>query len=343
MPDTAPGGGRPIDVHAHLLPDDCYEVPSADGTAVIAEVDGRLVLDGFPIEVTREQLSSPRALVADMDRAGIWMRAIAPPPYAFAADAPADRAAVYAAAVNDGIDCACATAPRRIVGLGTVPLGDAELAAAELDRLLDMPAFVGITVPPIVAAGSFERDPLREIVRGAVRRDMAVLVHPLQMCAPGLDHHYLRNLLGNPFESAAGIAALLLDGLIEELPDMRIAFVHGGGCAPWLLGRWDHGWKARDDVRAGSTIRPSELFRRHVYVDLLTHDNLATRFLLERAGGGHVLLGSDYPWDMGDADPVGAALRAGADIGQLTANARRFLGLSARRDRSEATTGIEPV
>lgn len=328
MPDPGwSAGRRPIDVHSHLLPEQCYEIPSAEGTAVVAEVDGRLVLDGFPIEVTREALSSPSALLADMDRAGIWMRAVAPPPYAFAANAPGDRAAAYASAVNDGIQAACAVAPERLVGLGIVPLSDCDLARAELDRLLDMPAFVGITLPPLTDDGSFDKDPLRQIVREAFRHDMAVLVHPMQMCGPGLGHHYLRNLLGNPVESATGIAALLLDGLIEELPDLRIAFVHGGGCAPSLLGRWDHGWRVRDDVRSGSTAAPSELFRRHVYVDLLTHDELATRHLLERAGGEHLLLGSDYPWDMGEVDPVGAALSAGADIGTLTANARRFLAL----------------
>lgn len=328
MADSAGGAGaRPIDVHSHLLPQQCYEIPSREGTAVLSEVDGRLVLDGFPIEVTREALSSPAALLADMDRAGIWMRAVAPPPYAFAADAPADRAAAYATAVNDGIRDACAVAPERLVGLGIVPLSDPLLARTELDRLAGIPAFAGITLPPLAGGESFDRSPLREILHDAVRRDMAVLVHPMQMCGPGLGHHYLRNLLGNPVESAAGIAALLLDGLLEELPDMRIAFVHGGGCAPWLLGRWDHGWNARADVRSGSTIAPSEAFRRHVYVDLLTHDGLATRYLLQRAGEEHVLLGSDYPWDMGEVDPVGAAREAGADIDVLTGNARRFLDL----------------
>lgn len=339
MAGSACAGTRSIDVHAHLLPEACYEIPTADGTALLVEVDGRLLLDGFPIEMTRRELSNPDVLVADMDRAGIWMRAVAPPPYAFAADAPGDRAAPFASAVNDGIAAACATAPKRLVGLGILPLGDVGLARAELDRLLDVPAFVGITVPPLVAARSFDRDPLRTILGEAARRDMAVLVHPMQMCGPGLDHHYLRNLLGNPVESAVAIGALLLGGLFEELPDLRIAFVHGGGCAPWLLGRWDHGWRSRADVRADSAVQPSETFHKHVYVDLLTHDDLATRFLLARGDGEHVLLGSDYPWDMGESDPVGAALRAGADLEQLAANARRFLGL----DAVEATTGIEPV
>lgn len=330
MTDPDPSGTRSIDIHAHLLPEECYEIPTADGTAVIHEVDGRLLLDDFPIEMTREALSSPAALLADMDRAGIWMRAIAPPPYAFAATAPGDRAASHASAVNQGIAAACATAPARLVGLGIVPLADPRLARAELDWLLELPGIVGITIPPVVGSDSLNRDPLRQVLCDAVERDMAVVVHPMQMCGPGLDHHYLRNLLGNPVESTTAIGALLLDGLIEQLNDPRIAFVHGGGCAPWLLGRWDHGWAARADVRAGSTARPSELFHEHVYVDLLTHDELATRFLLARGDGRHVLLGSDYPWDMGEPDPIDAALAAGADLERLAANARRFLKLGAR-------------
>jgi aminocarboxymuconate-semialdehyde decarboxylase len=194
-----------------------------------------------------------------------------------------------------------------------------------------MPAMVGITVPPVVPAGSFECDPLRSIVRDALAHDLPVLVHPMQQCAPGLQHHYLRNLVGNPVESAVGIASLLLTGLAEELAGIRIGFVHGAGCAPLLLGRWDHGWRARADVRSDSSRLPSDLFREHVYLDLLTHDAPTAAFVASKAGADRVFLGSDYPWDMGDGDPVAAALAAGADLDRLTVNAQAFLGLGSSR------------
>lgn len=329
----------PIDVHAHLLDEDCYAIPTAHGDMVLTEVDGDLHLGEFPIRTDRRSLSDPAVMVADMDAVGISVRLVAPPPYAFALDAPIKRSGPYARRVNEGVAAACATAPDRLLGLGMVPAADADAAVVEMRRIAGTAGMAGITLPSLVGGRSFESDPLRAIACEAARLGLSVLVHPMQSMAAGLGHHYLQNLLGNPTETAAAIAALVLSGLAEAEEDLRMAFVHGGGCAPFLLGRWDHGWRARQDVHADSTTIPSRIFRDRVFVDLLTHDEESTRFLLRVAGADRVLLGSDYPWDMGLQDPVSAAQHVGVSLLALTANARRFLGLqpSSRID-APATT-----
>jgi aminocarboxymuconate-semialdehyde decarboxylase len=151
----------------------------------------------------------------------------------------------------------------------------------------------------------------------------------MQLPRPEWSGHYLANLVGNPVETATAAAALLLGGVLEELPGLRICLVHGGGCAPGLLGRWDHGWKARADVRRSSARPPSDTFRE-LYVDTVTHDPDALALLTAHAGKDRIVCGSDHPFDMAQADPVGFATGHGADpvrsATALSANARAFLG-----------------
>ena len=117
----------------------------------------------------------------------------------------------------------------------------------------------------------------------------------------------------------------LAAGVIEELPLLRICFVHGGGCAPGLLGRWDHGWHSRADVRTTAKRPPSEGFKE-LFFDTVTHDGDLLRLLTARAGGRGIVCGSDYPFDMAQQNPVRFAVRNGLGAQVLTTNGRAFLG-----------------
>lgn len=116
---------------------------------------------------------------------------------------------------------------------------------------------------------------------------------------------------------------------MEELPDLRMCFVHGGGCAPSLLGRWEHGWHSRADVRQGSTRPPAEPFTK-LYFDTVTHDPEVLRLLAAHAARDRILCGSDYPFDMAQPDPVRFLLDNGLDAETLESNGRRFLGIESR-------------
>ena len=109
---------------------------------------------------------------------------------------------------------------------------------------------------PLLGSGSFDIDPMRGILRIAAERDLAVLVHPMQLPRPEWSSYYLANFIGNPTETATAAASLVLGGVLEELPHLRICMLHGGGCAPALVGRWQHGWQQRADVRSAETRTP---------------------------------------------------------------------------------------
>jgi aminocarboxymuconate-semialdehyde decarboxylase len=167
---------------------------------------------------------------------------------------------------------------------------------------------------------------LREILDTAADLDLAVLIHPMQLPRPEWSEHYLTNLIGNPTETATAVAAVLLGGIMEELPLLRVCFVHGGGCAPGLLGRWEHGWHHRADVRTHAKRPPSDGFRE-LFFDTVTHDGDLLRLLAAKAGAHRIVCGSDYPFDMAQQDPVRFAVRNGVLADALTTNGRTFLGM----------------
>ena len=126
-----------------------------------------------------------------------------------------------------------------------------------------------MAIPPLANGRSLDGPALHHVLGEAARLDLAVLVHPMQLPRPEWSEYYLANLIGNPVESATAVASLILSGIKDELPRLRICFVHGGGCAPGLLGRWTHGWTMRADVRrasqpaAGGGVRRALLRHRH--------------------------------------------------------------------------------
>ena len=198
----------------------------------------------------------------------------------------------------------------------------------QLTALAATPGIAGVAIPPVLAGASLDQGVLREVLRGAADLGLAVLVHPMQLPRPEWSGHYLTNLIGNPTETATAVGTTLLVGVIEELPLLRICFVHGGGCAPALLGRWEHGWNSRPDVRAGSKQSPREGFQR-LFFDTVTHDAAELSLLVDRAGADRVVCGSDYPFDMAQHDPVAFAVEHGPDAAALTAGGRAFLGMSS--------------
>lgn len=324
-PTLAPGH---IDIHAHLLPEDCYEIPGADGARHLAERGAdELYLGDFPIAVTRDQISGVPRILADMDDEDIAVRVVSAPPYAFAVTAAPDAAADYARRVNVGLMRMCEKDSDRLVPLGVLPLQDRSATAAEVKQLV-ADGVRGVSVPPVVGSLTLGDPELHHVLDSCAEAGLAVLVHPTQQPRPGFNHHYLQNLIGNPVESATAIASILLGGTFDRAPSLRIAFVHGAGVAPALLGRWDHGWRMRRDVSADSATPPSEVFREHVYADCLAHSVEAGELLCKTVHPDRITLGSDYPFDMADQHPVRSATALGLDRDVLRANALRWLDWS---------------
>lgn len=322
----------PIDVHAHWLPEDLFGLPPGSPLPALHGRDGQLHLGELPLSIATEAMSDPARVLADTDAAGLGARVLSAPPFAFPVGGdPADRNGVddYVGAFNEALSRVCRDSDGRLLGLGLVSLHDPDAARKQMDDLCTTEELRGIAVPPLLGTASLDSGPMRDVLALAAERDLAVIVHPMQLPRPEWSSYYLANLIGNTVETATAAAALVLGGVLEQLPTLRIVLLHGGGCAPALLGRWQHGWQQRADVRAAGARPPREGFTS-LWFDTLTHDGPALDLLRAHADPGHLMCGSDYPFDMGVARPLDVPRTAGFTDAELERNARRFLGLAAR-------------
>lgn len=325
-----------IDVHAHLLPERAWEVPTAHGIVAITEHPDGLHLGSVPIAVGRRALSDPEVMLADMDRAGLDIRVVSPPPYAFPVAATPPAAIEYCDLVTHEIVRACSADPERLIPFGIIPTNSAEIAAASIESVAAAGGR-GVVTPPILDGQPLGESVGRQLLRSAAEAGLPVLVHPVQSAKPELGTHYLRNLIGNPYETSVAIASCALSGTLDELPELRILFVHAAGCAPMLLGRWDHGWRHRVDVGIPGVRAPSLVLRERIFLDALAHHPVAVQLAEESFGATSMTLGSDYPFDMADPDPVESARDAGLDPNRLSENARRWLGGALTANDSPVT------
>jgi aminocarboxymuconate-semialdehyde decarboxylase len=322
-----------IDVHAHHVdPDAVAEMGRlAPGRAPTLRSlgEGRWTMDlppgffrAFPDGTSRAiptGLIDLGARLTDMDRQGLQTHVLEGYTYLNFYHLPGELAAAFYEIHNDAVIATARLAPGRFVAMPGLPLQDPERATAEVHRLAGIPEVAGLGIGS--NAGGMDLDDERyEPMWAAIdAARLPVLVHPPGSVA-GSDRmgaYHLVNLIGNPVDSTVAAGRIILSGLLDRYPNLRFCFVHGGGFVPYQLGRWDHGWRVRDDVKARTPRPPSEYLRGRIFFDSLTHDPQALAFLGARVGWDHVLLGTDYPWDMSDVDPIASLLAAGLDRAQM--------------------------
>jgi aminocarboxymuconate-semialdehyde decarboxylase len=309
---------RVIDAHAHLISPDAVdtlrrELP--DHTPVFQDrPTGRFLVypDGRLSGPLPAGMFDLNVRLDDMDRSGVDLQVLSPNPPQFAYALDTDASAVHAAIVNDATIAAAEKAPDCFLALLTVPLPDVDSALAELDRCADRNPVRGVEIGANVAGENLDAPEFAPLWEELERRRMFVLVHSAPADSPQYSRHYTRNLVGNPSDSTLAVASLIFGGVPERHPELVFCFVHGGGFAPYQIGRWDRGWRLRKDLRDAIPRPPSE-YLRSFYFDTLTHDSMSLEFLGARVGWGQVVLGSDYCFDMASDDPVADVRRLGLD------------------------------
>src|SRR5215211_5205460 len=239
---------------------------------------------------------------------------------------------------NEALAAIAGARPGRVAALGAVPLQDPALAAGEIQAVLDA-GLAGVEVPASVG-GAYLGDPRVEpFWEAAAGAGALVFIHPTTrgFADPVFAQHYLWNTVGNPLETTICAAQMTMAGVIERHPELQVLLAHGGGALPALRGRLRHAHTFQSDAMARLGEPPEESIRR-LYFDSVTHDAELLRALVGFGGADHVLLGSDYPFDMADPDPVATVRSVGLDAADeaaiLGANAARMLGLERAGARS---------
>lgn len=295
------------DVHAHYLHEAALEKmgygPATVGVETVGGADDAITVNGMPVGSTVRQLADADYLVSRTEAAGIDRRVMSPPPFTYRYwDDPAATLDLHRL-LNDTTAALVAAHPDRFVGLATVPLQDPDLASTELRRARDELGLVGVTLGTNVAGGNIADESRRSFLATAADTGTPVLVHPDFVPNPRWSTHYLINLLGMPVDTAIAMANLVFSGRLAEFGDLRFCFLHGGGAAPYLFGRWDRGWAVRDETKADIDRKPTDHLDR-VFCDTLTHSPRALSYLVDVMGEDRVVLGTDLPFDVEDADPL---------------------------------------
>jgi len=265
-----------------------------------------------------------------MDRAGVDAVLLCPWVSLTRYDAPATEALSTCRTINDALAAIVAKHPKRVAALGQVPLQDVALAISELERLMQL-GLKGVEIGTNVN-GVYPGDARFRPFWGACESLNAfTFIHPIEGGGrPELRDYYMWNVIGNPIETGIAAGHLILSGVIERHPELKIMLAHGGGVLPYLRGRLDRGFTMRPEINQHIAQPPSEYLNRFFF-DTITHDVSLLRQLIEFAGSDHVLLGSDYPFDMGDEHPAQIVRSAnlGADVEAkiLGGNAAQLFGL----------------
>jgi aminocarboxymuconate-semialdehyde decarboxylase len=314
-----------IDLHTHLAPRMAPAEVALDGLAT--GEDGRLQLDGKPLGPPR--LYRPELLEAYRAELGLDEVVVSVPPPFFRQDLPAAEAAVWVAAINDGLADAVAGLPHASP-LAYLPLEHPEAALAEYERVRDQDAWVGVVASAGGASVSLADPALRPLWSALDRDGRMLLLHPGSSPDARLDAFYLSNLLGNPAETTLAAAQLVFGDVLATHPRMRVLLVHCGGCVPSVVGRWERGVDTDRPGLEPLTESPRVAVRR-LYADCLAHDPAVVDLAAATFGDERMVLGSDWPFPMGIEDPRTLVAHRDAAFRDAvgTANARAALGREA--------------
>ncbi|MGW0855900.1 amidohydrolase family protein [Streptomyces sp. NPDC002690] len=306
-----------VDVHAHvLLPEVEALVAGLPGLAEAKELDARrngpeaLAVSGPMVGARIPKLTDVSVRLAAMDAQGVDVQLVSPSPSQYHYWADKDTAEKVYRLAGEATAAHCAAAPDRLRGLGLVPLQHPGLMVPALEHALRQ-GLVGVELSSH-APGRELSDPAYEPFWDKAEETGAILfLHPFGCTLDErLDQWYLSNTVGQPTENAVALSHLIFSGVLDRHPALKLIAAHGGGYLPTHIGRSDHAWSARADAGSGCAHPPSSYLKR-IHFDSLVHDPHVLRELIRVAGADRVLLGSDFPFDMGTDDPVAALRTAG--------------------------------
>jgi len=301
-----------IDVHAHYVPSDSLKVAAEIGPrhglnleknerGDLLTREGRAFLGQLKPEFSDLDLR-----LSIMDRQGMDMQVLSPASSYFFYWMPATESLEFARWLNDRFAETVAKHPQRFVALASVPIQDAATAAVELDRAITRLGLRGAEIASNINGRYFDDPAFDPFWEAAQALDALLFVHPNQVVgADRMNKYQLANLIGNPTDTSLAFAKLIFGGVLERFPRLKFLLAHAGGFLPYTWGRLDRGFQIQDPASRKISQPPSE-YVKLLHFDTITHSSMALEYLITNFGADRVLLGSDYPYDMGDPEPVGS-------------------------------------
>jgi len=326
---------KTTDIHAHILAEDTIRLLQREAPKVAPKLSQ--VGDQFgTLDVAGNVYRNfPRGgwdlehRLADMTAAKVDVQVLSVCPQTFLYGQPPALASVFARIQNEQLAKLAKSRPDRFLAIATLPMQAPKQAAEELRHAMSVLGLRGAQIGSNVAGKNLDDPELEPVWATAAELDAFILVHPIGVAgAERLSSYYLTNLIGNPLDTTIAAACLTFSGVLERYPGLKFCLAHGGGFVPYQAGRFVHGWHVREEPKKKLGRPPTDSLKR-LYFDTIVHSKEALEFLVGSAGADRVLLGSDYPFDMGMPDGVlqvrGLSIAASEQAAILRENAEALL------------------
>lgn len=328
-----------IDIHTHLIPPHLPRFKEKFGYGGFIHLDhhcdcGAKMIrdDGKFFREIQSNSWDPATRIQECDQTGVHVQVLSPIPVLFNYWAQPQDALEVSRFLNDYTAECISKHPTRFRGLATVPMQKPSLAIKELERCMKDLKLSGVEIGTHIGEWNLDAPELFDFFTAASELGTAVFVHPWDMMGKDrMPKYWLPWLVGMPAEVSLAICSMIFGGVLEKLPKLRVAFAHGGGSFPGTLGRIEHGFEVRPDLCAIDNSKSPREYLGKFWVDSLVHDEASFRFILDLFGEDSILLGSDYPFPLGEQHP-GALIESLSDLSTSTRdkllfeNAKRWLG-----------------
>ena len=310
-----------IDTHAHYLPRDWPDLATKYGDNRFPVIhhgeDGRhrIYKDSKFFREIWPKTWDPQERIDDYARFGIQVQVISTVPVMFSYWAPAHQALELHKSLNDHMAETCRDFPAHYAGIGTVPLQSPRLAIQEMERCVEQLGLCGVQIGSHINDCNLDDPELRPFFEAAQDLDAAILVHPWDMMGTdSMPKYWMPWLVGMPAEQSRAACALIFGGVLQQFPHLKVMLAHGGGSFPYTIGRIEHGFKMRPDLVATDNPHNPRDYFKQLYFDSCVHDDRALRYLLDTVGTERVMLGTDYPFPLGEQEPGSGILGLNLDV-----------------------------